>query len=298
MTRLLLPAAVLAVVAYALAVALRRPRKSAHDPARGVLERVAVRAVALRAVGLLAGGVVALKLVYAPPSWLGLGVAIAAPALSLCVLAGVVAGEAGGYGAAGASRSASLVARSWRAYLPHPAAEWVAGLAALLLVLLIGASAAGSPDDAGRAGRALTISCGEPTAGSLAASSQTPWPGVFYSVPIGLAAVLGLSAAGMVLLRIARRPRPDAALAPLDDALRRRSAKLVVAAAGLLVSTSVAGVALTAGSALTGTGCGSGWLRPLGWIVMGIGAVGFVAAAAFLTQLLVPGRARMAVGPR
>jgi hypothetical protein len=297
MTRLLLPVGVLAVVMFAMAIALRRPRKSADDPAARVLGRVALRAVALRAIGLLAGGVVALKLAYAPPTWLGLGLAIAAPALSLCVLAGVLAGEAAGYGAAGSSRSASLVSRSPRAYLPRPATEWVIGLSVTLLVLLTAATAAASPDDMGRAGRSLTVVCRTALGGSADGpdvSSRGPWPGAFYSIPIGLATVAGLIAAVMVLLRIAHRPRPAAAVAGLDDALRRRSSKLVVAALGLLVSSSVAGVAFTAGGLLAGNGCGVGWLRVLGWFVIAVGAVGFVASAAFLTQLLVPGRARAA----
>jgi hypothetical protein len=296
MFRLLLPVGVLAAVMFAAVVALRRPRKSAADPAAAVLGRVALRAVALRAIGLVTGGVVALKLVYASPSWLGLGVAVAAPALSLCVLAGVLAGEAGGYGAVGISRSASLVSRSARAYLPWPATGWVAGLSAVLLVSLAATTAAGSADERGRAGRVLTVICGAlpgAPSGGPDVSSAGPWPGVFYSVPIGLAALLGLGAAAAVLVRIARRPRPDAAVAGFDDALRRRSSKLVVAAAGLLVSTSVAGVAMTAGGVLARNGCGAVWLRAAGWFAMAVGAVGFIAAAAFLTQLLVPGRARV-----
>jgi hypothetical protein len=108
---------------------------------------------------------------------------------------------------------------------------------------------AGTPDDLGRPGRSLSFSGSD---GGLACSSSAdPWPGSFYSVPLLAVLAVGLLATAVALRLIALRPRVAGARgAPLDDVLRRRSARACVAAGGLLVSVPAIGVTVTAGATL------------------------------------------------
>ncbi|MDQ1647107.1 MAG: hypothetical protein QOJ50_3291 [Cryptosporangiaceae bacterium] len=289
MIRLLVPLAALLIAALAAASVLRRSRSGPTDPVGEPLKRVATRAFVWRSAGLLFGVVVALRLAFAPPSWLGLGLAVIAPAVALSVLCGVLAGELSGYKNRGPARCASLSARSVASYLPPVATRWMAGLTVLLAGLLTATTAAGSADDQGRPGRSLTVLCGG-GAGDMYSSSNGPWPGLFYSGPIGGGTLAGLVAAAVVLHRIAHRPRPGAEVEVSDDALRRQSSRMVIAAAGLLVATSLTGAALFAGGAMLNVRCGPTWLPVLGWLTLATAALGFISAATFASVLLVPGR--------
>jgi hypothetical protein len=289
MIRLLVPVAALLIAALAAASAFRRTRREPVAPVGEPLRPAATRAFMWRSAGLLLGVIVALRLAFAPPSWLGLGLAVTAPALALCILLGVLAGELSGYTSRGPARSATLSARSVRSYLPSVATRWTAGLTVVLAGLLTATTATGSPDDQGRAGRSLTVLCGGGV-GELSSSSYGPWPGLFYSAPIGGGTLAGLIAGGVVLHRIAHRPRPGAEVEGPDDALRRRSSRMVMSAAGLLVATSLTGAALFAGSAMINVDCAPVWLTALGWLTLATAALGFVSAAGFASVLLIPGR--------
>lgn len=65
-----------------------------------------------------------------------------------------------------------------------------------------------------------------------------PWPGSFYTLPLSGIVAFGLVIAYFSLRTIATRPRsgvdPDSV--SFDDALRRRSARAVVGACGVIVS--------------------------------------------------------------
>jgi hypothetical protein len=289
MIRLLVPFGALLIAALAAGSVLRRSRHERVASVGEPLRRAATRAFLWRSAGLLLGVVLALRLAFAPPSWLGLGLAITAPALALCILLGVLAGELSGYTNRGPARSAILHPRSVGAYLPPVATRWTSGLTLILAGLLTATTATGSPDDQGRAGRSLTLLCGGGI-GELYSSSHGPWPGLFYSAPIGGGVVLGLAAAAVVLHRIAHRPRPGAEVEGPDDVLRRRSSRMVMSAAGLLVATSLTGAAFFAGSAMVSVDCPPAWLTLLGWLALGIAALAFVSAAVFGSVLLVPGR--------
>jgi hypothetical protein len=141
----------------------------------------------------------------------------------------------------------------------------------------------GSADDMGRAGRSLVRGCIAEVTGADGAtqtgSSQGPWPGLFYSLPLGIAVAGGLLGAAVALHTVVRRPRRGSTseLVVADDALRRRSAEALVAATGVMVAPSLFGVALTAGGALIGIGC-----APAAWTVLGFGLL----VVAFLMFLL------------
>lgn len=158
-----------------------------------------------------------------------------------------------------------------------------------LVITAVGAIATGSDDDLGRAGRALTTSCSPDTS-----SSRTPWPGWFYSGPLLAVVGVGLVLAALALRAVVNRPRLAVAAVPaavggnasparpagvahlvdgagrsraeaglggdaealtLDEALRRWSARRVVAASAMLVALPLLGTASVAAVVLAGADC-------------------------------------------
>jgi len=74
--------------------------------------------------------------------------------------------------------------------------------ATVLLVLVLGmTTAAGSPDDLGRAGRTLARQCS-----ALVGTAVGPWPGSFYTAPLATVVLAGLVLAGWRCA--ARQPNP------------------------------------------------------------------------------------------
>jgi len=162
----------------------------------------------------------------------------------------------------------------------------VAASALGLGALLVTTTLMGSADDQGRAGRNLSRMC-SPERGA----SAGPWPGSFYSVPLGIAVVVGLVVAAVALRTIVLRPRSgsDPDLVAGDDNLRRRSAEAVTAATGVMVAASLSGVSLVAAGALMGFGC-----APASWTILGIALLAVGALMLLLTAwclaLLLAGR--------
>ena len=278
LTRLLILLALLSFVAYSVWVLLGRGRRPAK-PQRDPLARAATHTAVWRGAGALLGALLALRLAYAPGSWLGLGVALAAPAFALCILAGVLAGEASVRAWQGTVRQATLGVRGVRAYLPPWPTRLVVLLTVLLVVLLVAAGMAASPDDLGRS---LTIARRDGSA------STGPWPGVFYGGPLAAAVILGYAAAAVVLRWIARRPRAHSASVELDETLRARSSEVAIAAVGLLVATSLTGAALYAGRAMIAVGGAPGWVRALGALTLLVAVGAFLAGVWCLGLLLLP----------
>ncbi|WP_248579633.1 hypothetical protein [Nocardioides sp. InS609-2] len=222
--------------------------------------------VAIRIVGGAAGVAAAGATVFRPMAGVDLGLGrglLLAPAIvGLGVMLGVAVGETvvRPRRAAGL-RTASLEPRRVWAYLPRPLSWTVALLGGLLVATLALTTVTASADDMGRAGRSLGCQTGS------FSTSHGPYPGSFYSLPLlailALVAVVGLLAARVVV----RRPRGFAPSEYGDGALRMRSLTVIVAAAGLAIAATHAGVALTAGGALNqigGSECGAGWMAPVG----------------------------------
>jgi hypothetical protein len=276
----------------AVVAALMRPKPGA-EPAVGehgavlTVRRTARRVLACRLVGVATGVVTALMVATDPGSRLGLGAALAVPAFAGCVLAGVLVGELVAAGPSGTTRTAVLEVRGLSSYLPPLMTRFVVtiviGLAAFLTITTV----VGSPDDQGRPGRTLALVCGD------YAFAAGPWPGVYYSVPIGLSVLGGLLAAMVVTWRITRRPRPnpDPAARAADDRVRRASAHAVIAACGILAAAPLAGVAFVAAgslSSLSTQDCSPPWLPAAGWANLALGVVGVVAVCGFARALLFP----------
>jgi hypothetical protein len=206
---------------------------------------------------------------------LGVGLLLAAPLFGLCALIGVLAGELTVRPPDGPMRTATIEVRRIRDYLPHRLGRAVAAGGAVLLVLLAATTAAGSPDDMGRPGRSLGRQC---TPGTF--ESHGPWPGVFYTGRLVIVVLAGLLMAFLAVRAIVRRPRSGGAsdLAG-DDALRRRAARTVTGAAGILIAIPLAGVSLTAAGGLLGNSC-----APTSWTVAGWALLAVVPAALALVS--------------
>ncbi|MBY8872303.1 hypothetical protein K7640_10675 [Micromonospora sp. PLK6-60] len=253
----------MAVVVLALAGAAVVGRPPAGEDAPEAVRRTLRR---WRCAGLILGVVAAGVAVNADE--LGRGVMVAAPLFGLCVLAGVVVGEARVVRLPGSVRTAAVETRHLRHFLPAWAAPAVAVAGGALVVLLALTTVAGSADDLGRAGRRLSYACPD------FAGSHGPWAGSFYSLPLALVVGAGVVLAVLALRRVVGRPRPLDAAGELvrDDAERRRSGRAVTGACGLLVTLPLIGVSLTTAAALLANPC-----RPLWWTV-----------AVWLLHLLVP----------
>ena len=270
----------LLVVGLLVAALLARPPLPVPERLGAVARSTLRWRLAGLLVGVLAAGASALS------GGLGRGVLLAVPLLCLCVLLGVVAGELRVRPPATHVRSAALEVRSPRDALP-PRLTAATGTATVVLgALLAFTSAVASPDDLGRAGRALTRVC-SPVSGQ----SRTPWPGSFYALPLAVLVVVGLALAAAALVSVARRPRQGEDVR-LDDTLRRQAATAVVAAVGLLVTVPLVGTGLLAASGLLQV-CAV----PATWTTVGVALLVVVPLALALgtwcaALLVLPGRVR------
>ena len=214
---------------------------------------------------------------------LGLGVMLAPAAFGICVIAGVVVGELATIPRHGVVRTAALETRTVGDYLPRPLGAMVAASTLGLGTLLVTTTLMGSADDMGRAGRSLSRLCGPEHS-----ASAGPWPGLFYSLPLGVALAIGLFGAAVALRAVVLRPRSGSTpeLVVADDVLRRRSAEAVVAATGVMVAASLFGVALAAGGALLGFTCPPSTWTVLGGALLAVGVLMLFLAVWCLALLL------------
>jgi hypothetical protein len=277
----------LVVAAVALTVAWLRARPS-HRPPDGPGQGAIRRTTRWRWAGVAVGAT--LGVAVAATDSLDLGALLAAPVFGLCVLVGVLIGEASVAPPGGPTRTAALEVRTVRDYLPRRMSRTVGVAAVGLLALLAVTTANSGPDDAGNPGRALELRCPPAT------EDHGPWPGAFYSVPLAVVVLLGLVVAYVVLRNIVRRPRPGGApdLIAVDDASRRRAARAVTGAGGILVGLPLAGVAATASWSLLDTACGPDWGRPVGWALLVAWPMVIALTVWWTTAVLVPERATAA----
>lgn len=232
---------------------------------------------ATRVLGLLAGVAAATWMLHDEDVFAyGLDKALAPGTFGLVVVAFVALGEtvvrpprvAG-------PRTASLEPRRIRAYLPRPTTVVVATVGVMAgLTLLFTTLTAGTD---GSLGGHRVLSC---TRGGIS-EARGPYPGSFYTAPLAAALGLVLGIAAVAAVRVVRRPRGLATTDHGDDALRRRSLTVIVAAVGVAVAFSHAGIGVVAANALLGLGdaCAPAWAAPAGVVI------GASAAIAFLVGL-------------
>jgi hypothetical protein len=238
--------------------------------------------------GLAAGGAAAAS------GALGRGLLLAGPVFGLCVLGGVVAGEISVRPTRGHTRTAVVEVRRVRDYLPRGLAVAVTAAAALLAALVTVTTATARPDDLGRPGRVLLLSC---VPGLQ--QDHGPWPGSFYSVPLAAMVAVGLIAGGGALRVVIRRARTaaDADAIAADDALRQRAARTITGGCGILVALPLAGACLVSAGALLSFSCRPAWWTYAGWALLALlipvlTLIGWCAAV-----LLAPARAITAARP-
>ncbi len=265
------------LLASAVALSVRRSAADAVAKATVTVRRQQLR---WRRGGLVAGVVAAIACANA--GGLGVGILLAAPLFGLFVIAGVLAGELSVKVPAIGTMSASVTRRTASLYLPRTLTRSVVVSTAVLGVTLIGTSLVGSPDDLGRAGRSLELTCDSTTS-----SATGPWPGTYYTVPLLLLLVIGLMFSVAAIKKVVQRARlgssSDAAAA--DDHLRRVAAGTVVGAAGVLVSITLLGTSLTAGGALMHNSCSAGGWQVAGWALLASAPVWLAMLAASFAAL-------------
>ncbi|AEV84624.1 hypothetical protein ACWT_3601 [Actinoplanes sp. SE50] len=238
----------------------RQPAAAPGDIPRAIARRTAV----LRWTGVTLGVIVGV--VAARSGDLGTGLLMAAPLFGLCTLIGVLAGELTIRPPHGPTRTAAVEVRRIRDYLPRHLSRVVAAAGGGLLVLLTATTAAGGPDDMGRPGRSLTRQCTSDTV-----ESHGPWPGLFYTWPLLVVVLVGLLMGYLAVRTIVRRPRSGSTgdLA-VDDALRRRAARVVTGAVGVLIAIPLAGVSLIAAGGLLDISCAPTWWTITGWALLAV----------------------------
>ncbi|KRE36065.1 hypothetical protein ASG73_15540 [Janibacter sp. Soil728] len=252
----------------------------------GINEHVDLVRLARRArIWLLAALAVAVLVCLAVPL-LGLGggdtaSAIAPAFAGTLVVAVICLGEATFRRPMTLTRSAALHPRRLGDLVPR---GWLmttaAALAGLAATLGIG-TLYGSPDDLGRAGRALTVVCDGVT------HTRTPWPGSYYGAPIALATAVSVALAVATCVVIARRPSPAAESAALDTGLRRWSIAAVLQSLTLGACLTLVPVLLIMAMGARSADCapgGYGLLATVSLIGAGMAAVlGTVALAGLCT---------------
>jgi hypothetical protein len=276
----------LLLFAVALAWWLSRSRQPLElDPSRhGALLAGHRKAAGWRWAGLGIGVVLAaMTTVTVSADLYNVGAMLSPTVFGLCVIGGVVVGELKMIPRRDGVRTAVLETRTIGGYVPRRLWELVAASAVALGALLVTTTLMGSADDQGRAGRFLSRQCTPEVWGR-----NGPWPGSFYSVPLGIAVVVGLLGAALVLRTVVLRPRSgsDPDLVAFDDVLRRRSAEAVVAATGVMVAASLSGVAFVAGICLHRFACAPASWTILGVALLGVGSLMLLVAAWCLAVLL------------
>ena len=288
----LLVAGGLVIAAFVLGV--RRSRSLAFDeqryPGLAALRRATLRA---RYLGIVAGVVV--FFILAGLGRYGQWLFLAPAAAGATVIGAVLVGQRLTYTRARTAGIAGLERREVGDYLPRRLAMTAAGVLLILAVVGAWTTAVATLDDAGLA-RAFTQSCtteswdGQSQSEHTEVHVSTPFPGAYYTAGMaaGIVAVLALAWVGVVATT--RRPRngADAELVRVDDALRRQTIEGIVAAFGLVVATSLAGMsylaAVTVGTEACTTAYGLG-----SWALAAVAAVALALALRFAVIVLVPG---------
>lgn len=290
-----LPVVVVAVLLIAAVVlAARRSRAITFDeeryPGLAALRRATLSS---RYVGI-AGGVITFFAIAALGRF-GQGLFIAPAAAGAVVIAAILVGQRLTYTRARTAGIAGVERRQLGDYLPDRLATIAAALLLVLVAVAAWTTLASGSDESGLA-RAFTHSCTTQLwdqAGyheEVHVFASTPFPGGYYTagMAIGILAVLALAWLGLVATT--RRPRngADPELVRVDDALRRQTAEGIVAALGLAVATTLAGLCYAAAVTVGAEACTAAYA--LGsWALAAVALVTLALSLWFAVIVLVPG---------
>ncbi|ADG74215.1 conserved hypothetical protein [Cellulomonas flavigena DSM 20109] len=182
-------------------------------------------------------------------------------------------------------RRASLARRTAQDVAPRALTTLVGVWVAVLLSVLAAAALTAGDD-----GRTLTV-----RHDAFATSSAGPYPGAPYGAPVAAVVAVLLVATALALHLVARRPAvPDVSTAD-DGALRRASARRVLAAVQLVLGATLSGVLLVVGNALWnvssgGYDAGDGWVSTTDGTLRAFGlAVAVAAVGVIVTSLVATG---------
>ncbi len=261
-----------------------------HYPGLAALRRATLRT---RYLGIAASVVV--FFVVGSVGRYGWGLFVAPAAAGAVVIAAILIGQRLTYTRARSAGTAGIEHRQVRDYLPARTTT-IAG-AVLLTLAVVGAwtTLVAAPDEFGL-DRTFAHPCvvqlwdGEGHHEETVAGASGPFPGSYYTVGMAVAVLAVFVLAWVGLLATTRRPRngADPELVRVDDALRRQTAEGIVAAFGLAVATSLAGLSYTAAVAVGNQACTTAF----GLGSWGLAIVAFVALAAslwFAVIIVVPG---------
>ncbi|MHA6619961.1 hypothetical protein ACU436_22925 [Pseudonocardia sp. DLS-67] len=215
------------------------------------------------------------------------GLLLAGPIFCLVMAAGSLATELLVRPVAAPRRRATLAARHYLNYVDRQQLIAVCVLFAVAAAFLATASFFGDPDDRGRPGRFLRLPNLDPD--PRYGDWSTLWPGAYYSLPLLAALGITLLATAAALRRIAGRPRAVTAYSAADpvaadERARRRSATVVLAAAGVAPAAALCGAGLVAASGMARAGAPWNVLGMLLWVVVAAAAaVGAWSAAVLVT---------------
>jgi len=290
-----LPAAVALVLIIAAAVhAVRRSRAITFDeeryPGLAALRGATMRS---RYLGIAAG--VIMFFVVAGLGRFGQGLFVAPAAAGAVVIAAILVGQRLTYTRARTPGIAGVERRQVGDYLPARLATTAAALVLVLAAVAAWTTLVATPDESGLA-RAFTHSCTTQVWDQQAYHEQVvvymsgPFPGSYYTagMAIGVLAVLALAWVGLVATT--RRPRngADLELVRVDDALRRQTVEGIVAAVGLVLAATLAGLCFGAATAVGAEPCAA--VYALGsWALAAASLAALALSLWFAVIVLVPG---------
>lgn len=200
------------------------------------------------------------------------GVVYAISVFGLCVVAGVLAGDALTPRPRGEIRTAGLAPRRVRDHVPPRMTVLLLAQAGALVVLMLVVTVLAWSGGVGRMGGPLTPACAD------------SWSGASYGLPVLGCVAVSTAACLWSLTRVVRRPGGDQA--------RRDRSLAIVAAWGLLVSALLLGVASTASGDLMSTTCDGMAGRIANWVLWPTALVALVAVSWCLFTVISP-RARV-----
>ena len=273
-------------------VVARRPvvRIGHHNHARLVaIHRHTVR---WRGLGLAAGLLAALACAMLAGTALGRFVGLAPAALGAGLIIGTIVGERTASAPLGTTREAGLGERRIGDLLRGQSLWPMVASTGLLVAILAMGTVLGSPDDLGRAGRALARTCqlvsdGVPT---TAGERRGPWPGSFYTLPLGGAfIVLGVLAL-VALKSIAARRAAGSESEDLDRLTRSWSTGNVLRASTVSALLIAGPLATVMGATLSAMDCRASTDTFVQWMALAAGVVATGLGLALLASLFMAPR--------
>lgn len=245
-----------------------------------------------RGLGLAAGLLAALGCAMLAGTALGRFVGLAPAALGAGLIIGTIVGERTARAPLGTTREAGLGERRIGDLLRGQSLWPMVASTGLLVAILAMGTVLGSPDDLGRAGRALARTCqlvsdGVPT---TAGERRGPWPGSFYTLPLGGAFIVLGVLAFVALKSIAARRAAGSESEDLDRLTRSWSTGNVLRASTVSALLIAGPLATVMGATLSAMDCRASTDTFLQWMALAAGVVATGLGLALLASLFMAPR--------